>query len=86
VNDPYVLPPEEAAKRFEDDPSSVYFTVDQLMDLVGATRAEIFADLCSGRLIGGTQSGRPDSDFSKVFVRGDDAINWLVTTGRAEAH
>lgn len=71
------LQPDEASRRFNEDPSTVYMFLPDVINFLGLSEQQALVELRSGRL---KTSGIPDGNggFRDVAVRGDDLLAWLT--------
>jgi hypothetical protein len=69
------LEPEEAVRRFREEPETVLLRVGDLVTKFGMTWPELVGELRSGRLVA---EGRalPDGGYADLVVRGDALRAW----------
>jgi hypothetical protein len=67
------LLPEEAVRRFNEDPSNLFFTFDQIMLNEGLTLEELLAELRSGRLVAVLLAGD-----TTPLVQADHLLSWMT--------
>lgn len=80
MSGPDLLPPDEAARRFAEDPASVNISLPEICRAFGLTWAELRAELVAGRI---TASGTPTATgYADVAVSGVEVLRWMAATGR----
>lgn len=73
-----ILPPDEAAERMMEDPSSVYLPVIEFCKWAGLTLEQFKREAAAGRI---TVQGinRGGGTYSDLTVTAHDACMWLAT-------
>ena len=84
-NTSVLLSPEDAVKKFKDDPTSVFFTLTYFIERFDFSHEEVLSELRSGRLRArGTESALFNAEMTgsvnanEVEITAKDLLRWLT--------
>jgi hypothetical protein len=80
------LEPDEAARRFDEDPATVAFPLATFWTYFGLSKADVLKELRAGRLVAMGEPLAGGRGYGPIVVSGQAVLDWLRNPRTPKRH